>query len=279
MKKEILVIGNGISGLCSAIYAAESGMSVTLISPTVPERSQSVMAAGGINAAINTMGENDEVSLHIIDTLKGGCNIEDEKFVRSLCEDAPEIIGWLEKTGVLFNRTPKGDISLRAFGGQSKKRTAYSGSSTGKQIVSALVRVLRKYESNGSVKHIKNRRFLSAFIKDGECFGGLFLNERTGQTEQYYSDSVIVATGGQNRIFGKTTGSALCDGSAVAKLFTQGAIIRNPEFIQYHPTTIETPGKRMLISEAARGEGGRLFYLKNGERCYFMEEKYGNNGN
>ena len=89
----------------------------------------------------------------------------------------------------------------------------------------------------------------------------------------------MIATGGQNALFGKTTGSTQCDGYAAGKLFMQGAELKNLEFIQYHPTTLETPQKRMLISEAARGEGGRLFVRENGQKLYFMEEKYGAGGN
>ena len=97
--------------------------------------------------------------------------------------------------------------------------------------------------------------------------------------ESVYADAVVVATGGQNVLFGKTTGSTQCDGYVAAKLYEQGARLKNLEFIQYHPTTIETPQKRMLISEAARGEGGRLYYIDNGQRVYFMEELYGERGN
>ena len=92
-------------------------------------------------------------------------------------------------------------------------------------------------------------------------------------------DAVVVATGGQNLLFGKTTGSTQCDGYVAAKLYEQGVRLKNLEFIQYHPTTVETPQKRMLISEAARGEGGRLYYIDNGRRVYFMEDLYGERGN
>jgi succinate dehydrogenase / fumarate reductase flavoprotein subunit len=97
--------------------------------------------------------------------------------------------------------------------------------------------------------------------------------------EEIYADSVVVATGGQNVLFGKTTGSTQCDGYVAAKLYEQGAHLKNLEFIQYHPTTVGTPQKRMLISEAARGEGGRLYYLDGDKRVYFMEDKYGKRGN
>ena len=104
-------------------------------------------------------------------------------------------------------------------------------------------------------------------------------DEHSGRLVIEYADALVMATGGQNGLFGKTTGSTQCDGYAAGKLFLQGAELKNLEFIQYHPTTIETAQKRMLISEAVRGEGGRLFYSKNGKRVYFMEEKYGPRGN
>ena len=107
----------------------------------------------------------------------------------------------------------------------------------------------------------------------------MFYDETAKRLQPLYADAVVFATGGQNRLFGKTTGSALCDGYAAGQLFLQGAKLKNLEFIQYHPTTIETPQKRMLITEGARGDGGRLYYMENGKRVYFMEEKYGEKGN
>ena len=277
--KEMIVVGSGIAGLSCACYAAQCGIQVTLLSPFIPERSQSVMAAGGINGALDNMGEQDSIALHVEETMRGGCNIENRDAVQALCADAVDIIRALDSLGVCFSRTQNGEIAQRAFGGQSKRRTAFAGASTGKQIVTALVRKLREYQVSGRVHFLTGYRFLTAFIDGGECFGGLFLNETKNICEPFLADAMVLATGGQNRIFGKTTGSTLCDGSAAAQLFMQGVTLRNLEFIQYHPTTIDAPGKRMLISEAARGDGGRLFYLKGGVRCYFMEEKYGRSGN
>ena len=122
--KEVLVIGSGISGLVSAIERAKNGNHVTLPSPYPSERSQSVMAAGGINAALNTKGENDSAWCHAEDTLKGGCNIADRHAVEGMCAAAPEIVRWLESIGTVFTRDEKGKVDLRAFGGQSHRRTA-----------------------------------------------------------------------------------------------------------------------------------------------------------
>ena len=216
---------------------------------------------------------------HVEDTLSGGCHIAGRRAVQGLCESAPEIIRWLEKLGTVFSLNDKGQIDQRAFGGQSHRRTCYCGASTGKQIVTALVMEARRYEAMGRIERRLWTDFYSGLIRDGVCYGALLYNEATMALEEVRADAVVMATGGQNSLFGKTTGSTQCDGYAVGRLYTQGVELKNLEFIQYHPTTMETPQKRMLISEAARGEGGRLYYQEDGRRVYFMEEKYGPSGN
>lgn len=277
--KEVIVIGSGISGLACAVRCAEVGMHVTLVSPFPSERSQSVMAAGGINAVLDEPEPGDSVACHIKDTLRGGANIAGQQAVTSLCEHAGEIVRYLEKIGTVFSVDAKGKPMRRAFGGQSYKRTYYCGSATGKQIVSALVMEARRHEAAGMINRLLWRFFHSALIYDGVCYGALLFNQTTMRLEEAYADALVMATGGQNALFGKTTGSAQCDGYAAGKLFMQGAHLKNLEFIQYHPTTLETPQKRMLISEAVRGEGGRLFCLEGGKRVYFMEDAYGPKGN
>ena len=273
--KHILIIGAGLSGLCCALRLAAQGIRATLVSPYPSERSQSVMAAGGINAAL---GEGDSPALHAEDTLRAGGDIADPQAVRALCEAAPGIVGWLSSLGVVFNRD--GDrVALRAFGGQSRNRTAYAGAATGKQVMSALIREARRHEAEGTIVRCLGRQFHSALMRDGRCYGAILYNEKTQKTEAVLADAVVIATGGQNQLFGKTTGSTQCDGYAAAKLYEQGVRLSNLEFIQYHPTTVETPQKRMLISEAARGEGGRLYYMDGDRRVYFMEERYGARGN
>ncbi len=276
---EALVIGSGIAGMACAVRLARQGIHTTLVSPAPSEHSESVMAAGGINATLQGNDDGDSVESHVLDTLKGGCFIGGEKAVKGLCEHGEEIIRYLESIGTVFSVDSENKPVRRAFGGQSHKRTYYCGSSTGKQIVSALVMEARRFEAVGMITRRLRLNFYSALIKDGVCCGALLFNDSSSRLEAFYSDFTVIATGGQNALFGKTTGSTLCDGYAAGKLFMQGAELKNLEFIQYHPTTLETPQKKMLISEAVRGEGGRLFYLENGERVYFMEEKYGEKGN
>ena len=277
--KKVLVIGSGISGLTTAIECASRNIHVTMVSPFPSERAQSVLAAGGINAALDHKDEGDSIESHIEDTLKGGCFIAGREAVTGLCKTAPEILAWLEHLGTVFSRTAEGKIDQRAFGGQSHRRTCYCGASTGKQIVTALVMEARRYEGLGLIKRLLWTDFHSGLIRDGVCYGARLFNEGTRRLEDVTADAVVIATGGQNALFGKTTGSTQCDGYTAGKLFMQGAELKNLEFIQYHPTTILTGQKKMLISEAARGEGGRLYYEEGGKRVYFMEEKYGEKGN
>ena len=276
--KKAVIIGSGIAGLSCAISLAEKGIKSVVASPFPPERSQSVMAAGGINA-VELTGGPDSVEMHIQDTLAGGRYIAGRNAVTSLCKAAPSIVEQLERRGTVFTRDADGSVSRRAFGGQSYPRTCYCGASTGKQIVTALVMECRKYEALGLIERRTWTDFHSALIRDGVCCGALLFNESGFELYPEYADALVIAAGGQNALFGKTTGSMACDGYTAGKLFMQGAELKNLEFIQYHPTTMETPQKRMLISEAARGEGGRLFYEDNGRRVYFLEDKYGEKGN
>ena len=275
---KVLIIGSGISGLTCAITCASKGMNVILVSPFPSERSQSVLAAGGINAVLN--GEDgDSLEQHIKDTLKGGCFIAGEKAVTGLCSAAPDIVRWLESLGTVFSRDKEGNISRRSFGGQTYPRTNYAGTATGKQIVTALVMEARRFEGMKLIERRYWNDLYGVLIRDKVCYGALLYSEATRTVEAVTADAVVIATGGQNALFGKTTGSTMCDGYAAGKLFSQGVELKNLEFIQYHPTTIETDQKKMLISEAARGEGGRLFYEEDGRRIYFMEDLYGAGGN
>lgn len=277
--KRVLIIGSGISGLSCAIHCARQGIHAVLVSPYPSERSQSVMAAGGINAVTSRHEEGDSVLSHIEDTLRGGCCLAGEAAVSGLCSSAEEILLFLESIGTVFSVDREGRPMRRAFGGQSHKRTYYCGTGTGKLIISSLVMEARRYESEGLITRRMRCFFHSALIHDGVCSGVLLYDEGTKKLEAEYADAVVIACGGQNALFGKTTGSTLCDGYAAGRLFLQGIELKNLEFIQFHPTTLETSNKRMLISEAVRGEGGRLFYIENGKRVYFLEEKYGERGN
>ena len=275
------IIGAGLAGLSAGIALAKKGCHVRLFSVQASERAQSNLAEGGINAALDVMGEADSISEHYNDTMKGGCYIASPKMVKGLTAAAPAIIKELEELGVPFHRE-NGHIIQRNFGGQKKKRTAYAKSSTGKVLTVALINEARKYEDEGFIERFCHHRFEKLILDDeGKKCLGVQIKDIYTDTQQVYVGLTIMACGGLNGFFeGLTTGTTANTASAAAVIYSQGVEFANLEFIQYHPTTVEITGKRMLISEAARGEGGRLF-VKNGDgrRSYFMEEKYGKNGN
>lgn len=276
---EVLVIGCGIAGLSCAVRAAELGCHVTVASPQAPERSESVMAMGGINAALDTRGEGDSTQLHFEDTMRGGCDLGDPEAVRLLVQDAPDIVRWLAAIGTNFSRTSGGEIALRPFGAQSRVRTAYAGAHTGKQIVCALSAQARRHEAAGELSWLNGTRLLSLVRdEDGSCVGATLLDAITGEMRAVPADSVVLAFGMPGGVYGETTGSITNDASAAGVVLSSGLEFSNLEMVQFHPTTVKAGGKRLLISEAARGMGGRLYALRDGKPWYFMDEWYPDGG-
>ena len=269
------IIGAGLAGLSAAISLAKSGIACNLISNFPSERAQSVMAEGGINGALNTMGEEDNTENHFEDTMRAGCYIADEAMVRGLTGNAPGIIRYLSSIGVPFN-LKKNIIQQRNFGGQKKKRTAYAKSSTGKVIMTALIDEARKYEVMGLIRRYSHHEFLRLRLENnGKICKGVEIRDSYTDKFYYIEGKVILASGGFTGVFkGLTTGTTANTGDVTAKVFSQGVRLGNLEMIQYHPTTIGIADKVCLVSEAARGEGGRLFIYKNNEKWFFMEEKY-----
>lgn len=273
------IIGAGLAGLSAAVRLAERGIRCRLVSLQRSERAQSVLAEGGINAALDTMGENDSVRLHYEDTVRGGCDLADPNAVERLTRNAPDTVKWLFSLGAALEQSD-GKLTLRSFGGQKKKRTAFAKSSTGKILMTALIDEVRKHEASGLVERFPHHELIRLIIEDGICRGAVIKDCRSGLCAEF-GGSVILACGGLSGMFpGRTTGTVQNTGNAAAVLFSQGAELADLEMIQYHPTTIGIPGKRCLISEAARGEGGRLRIMTaDGSPWYFMEEKYPELGN
>lgn len=280
MRKTVIIVGAGLAGLSAAWQAAESGCEVKLISSAPSERAQSVMAEGGINAALNTKGEDDSPEQHFEDTVRAGCGLCDPNAVWNMTQAAPDLVMWLHRRGVQFNTTGyDGKIDLRSFGGQKKKRTAFAQSDTGKQIMTAMIDAVRERETEGLVERFCHHSFQTLLVRNGSCSGCIVRDDYSGTFLQFSADAVIIATGGMHGLFGDTTGSSADTGEVTAELFRLGVPLANLEMIQYHPTTASIGGRRILISEAARGEGGRLFSYRDGKPWYFMEEKYPERGN
>ena len=278
--RKVAVVGGGLAGLMAVIKAAEAGVKVDLFSIVPVKRSHSVCAQGGINGAVNTKGEGDSPWLHFDDTIYGGDFLANQPQVKAMCEAAPGIIHMFDRMGVMFNRTPEGLLDFRRFGGTQMHRTAFAGATTGQQLLYALDEQVRRYEVEGLVTKYEGWEFLSAIIDDEGIGRGIVAQDiKSHEIRAFRSDATIFATGGPGIIFGKSTNSMINTGSAASILYQQGVKYANGEFIQIHPTAIPGDDKLRLMSESARGEGGRIWTYKDGEPWYFLEEKYPAYGN
>jgi len=278
--RKIAVVGGGLAGLMAVIKAAEAGVKVDLFSIVPVKRSHSVCAQGGINGAVNTKGEGDSPDIHFDDTVYGGDFLANQPPVKAMCDAAPSIIHMLDRMGVMFNRTPEGLLDFRRFGGTQHHRTAYAGATTGQQLLYALDEQVRRYEVEGLVTKYEGWEFLGAVIDEEGVGRGIVAQDiKSHEIKSFPSDATIMATGGPGIIFGKSTNSVINTGSAASILYQQGVKYANGEFIQIHPTAIPGDDKLRLMSESARGEGGRVWTYKDGEPWYFLEEKYPAYGN
>jgi succinate dehydrogenase / fumarate reductase, flavoprotein subunit len=289
---KIIVVGGGLAGLSAVIKIAEMGGHVDLFSIVPVKRSHSVCAQGGINAAKNLKGEGDSTWQHLDDTVYGGDFLGNQPPIKAMCDAAPGIIDLLDRMGVPFNRTPEGLLDFRRFGGTLHHRTAFAGATTGQQLLYALDEQVRRYEAEGKVTKFESWEFLSAVLDSNRrCRGICAMDLRSMEVRTFPADAIIIATGGIGAIFGKSTNSVVCTGSAQSALYQQGCYYANGEFIQVHPTCIPGEDKLRLMSESARGEGGRVWVPKSAgdkrdplsipenERWYFLEEWYPKYGN
>src|SRR5213596_947083 len=289
---KIIVVGGGLAGLSATIKIAEMGGHVDLFYIVPVKRSHSVCAQGGINAAKNLKGEGDSTWQHLDDTVYGGDFFGNQPPVKAMCDAGPGIIFLLDRMGVPFSRTAEGLLDFRRFGGTLYNRTAFAGATTGQQLLYALDEQVRRYESEGKVQKYEHWEFLSAVLDSARlCRGICAMDLRSMEVRTFPADAVIIATGGIGAIFGKSTNSVVCTGSAQSALYQQGCYYANGEFIQVHPTSIPGEDKLRLMSESARGEGGRVWVPRNqgdkrdansipeNDRWYFLEEWYPKYGN
>lgn len=279
-KNKIIVVGGGLAGLMATIKAAEAGVQVELFSVVPVKRSHSVCAQGGINGAVNTKGEGDSPWEHFDDTVYGGDFLANQPPVKAMCEAAPGIIHLMDRMGVMFSRTPEGLLDFRRFGGTQYHRTAFAGATTGQQLLYALDEQVRRWEAAGLVTKYEHWEFLGSVLDDdGVCRGIAAQDLRSMEVHTFVGDAVILASGGPGIIFGKTTNSVINTGTAASAVYQEGVHYANGEFIQIHPTAIPGDDKNRLMSESARGEGGRVWTYKDGKPWYFLEEKYPAYGN
>ena len=287
-QKRVIVVGGGLGGLAAAMKLAEDNIAVDLFSLVPVKRSHSVCAQGGINAC-NEVARQQGYSEweHFYETIKGGDFLANQPPVLDMARMAPNVIDLLDRMGVPFNRTSEGYRALRLFGGSLFKRTHYAGATTGQQLLYALDEQCRRWEVEGRITKYEFWDFLWPVLDDsGKCVGIVAQDLRTMQIRSFRADAVVMATGGNGLIFGQSTMSVICTGSAAARCYAAGAWLGNPEFVQVHPTAIPGEDKCRLMSESARGEGGRIWVPKKKgdarepnsipeeERDYFLERLY-----
>ena len=292
-KQRVLVVGGGLAGLAATMKLAELGIAVDCMSLMPVKRSHSVCAQGGINSVNSlTRQQGDSEWLHLDDTVYGGDFLQHQPPVKEMVYWGPRIIDLMDRLGVPFNRTPEGFRDQRRFGGTMFKRTAFAGATTGQQLLYALDEQVRRWEVAGAVTKYEGWDFLGPVLDDaGRCRGAVAQNLITMEIRVFPADAVIVASGGCGLIYGRSTMSMACNASAVSRAVRAGAKYANGEFIQVHPTAIPGADKLRLMSESARGEGGRVWVprtpqdprdpksIPEAERYYFLEERYPKYGN
>ncbi|MBM3955388.1 MAG: succinate dehydrogenase flavoprotein subunit [Planctomycetes bacterium] len=284
----VLVVGGGLAGLSATMRLAELGVAVDLISLVPVKRSHSVCAQGGINS-VNalTRQQGDSEWKHFDDTVYGGDFLQHQPPVKEMADWGPRIIDLMDRLGVPFNRTPEGFRDQRRFGGTLYKRTAFAGATTGQQLLYALDEQVRRHEVAGRVKKWEFWDFLAPVLDGhGRCRGAICQDLVSMQFRSFAADAVILASGGCGLVFGRSTMSMACTGSAISRAYQHGAAYGNGEFIQVHPTAIPGADKLRLMSESARGEGGRVWVprtpqdprdpttIPESERFYFLEDRY-----
>jgi len=261
---DILVVGGGLTGLAAAL-ACDPRVSVAVISRTHPLRSHSVAAQGGINAALgnNPDGRDDSWERHAFDTIKGSDYLADQDVAELMCEKAIPTIYELEHLGVPFSRFPGGVIAQRPFGGAGFPRTCYAADRTGLVIVHTLY----EQSTKRKVKFYNEWLVTNLIAEHGKCLGVVVYDLASGEILPVKAKAVIFATGGYGRVYLRTTNAYINHGSGIGIAYRAGVALKDMEFVQFHPTSVYD--KNILITEAARGEGG---YLLNNEGKRFMAD-------
>ena len=260
----VLVIGSGAAGLRAAIAAHEAGAEVVIVGKRLKKDAHTVLAAGGVNAALGTVDPEDSPQQHFADTLKEAYYLSDPRVVEIMAQEAPAAIQELADWGCPFARTEDGELDQRFFGAHKYRRTCYAGDYTGRAMLYTLY---DKVAELGIPIH-EDRYVSRLLVQDGRCFGALAFDLHSGERTVYLADSVILATGGHTRLWRKSTSRRdenTGDGMYLA--LEAGCELADMELVQFHPTGMVYPEEwaGTLVTEAVRGEGGRL-YNSEGER-------------
>jgi len=257
---DAVIVGSGLAGSAAARELQNAGKKVAVITKLHPLRSHSGAAQGGINAALS---DKDSIELHEFDTVKGSDYLADQDAVEFMCKNAPETIRWAERMGAAFSRREDGQIAQRPFGGQSSPRACYAKDRTGL----TLLQTMYEQALRVGVKFWDEWYAADIIYKDGKVSGVVAFNIRDMQMAIFNAKSVMFATGGYARSFKINSNAHANTGDGLSIVARHGLPLEDMEFVQFHPSGLS--GNGVLISEAARGEGGRLFNSK-GER--FMDK-------
>lgn len=271
---DVLIIGSGAAGLSLALRLP-SDIKVGLVAKRELEEGNTLYAQGGISAVLDA---RDSVDSHVEDTLDAGAGLCDENVVRLVVEHGPDNIRWLFEEGVEFTRTPATGNSgyhLTREGGHSHRRVVHAADATGQAVETTLVRQLDAHPNVGVFEHHIAVDLVAAEHRDGRrvqkrCHGAYLLNIKTEEVVAVSARCVVMATGGASKVYLYTSNPDVATGDGIAMAWRAGCRVANMEFIQFHPTCLYHPAaKSFLISEAVRGEGGRLL-LPDGSR--FMDQ-------
>ena len=254
-KHDVVIVGAGLAGCAAARECQKAGLKTIVLTKLHPLRSHSGAAQGGINAALN----EEDTSLHEFDTVKGSDYLGDQDAIELMCKSAPETIRWIERMGAVFSRTDDGKIAQRPFGGQSKPRACYAKDRTGLTLLQTIYEQARRE----GVLFLDEWYVCDILYKDGKVNGVVAYNLRDMEFKIFNARAVMFATGGYARSY-KINSNALANtGDGLSIVARHGLPLEDMEFVQFHPTGLSGTG--ILISEAARGEGG-LLYNSLGER-------------